>query len=45
MPSLFGKALFGPVLNSLPPGRPLPEREKSASIAVANVEDMLPGSG
>jgi len=42
---IFGMALFGPVLDSLPPGQPLPQSEEPAAIAVASDEDMQPGSG
>ena len=42
---IFGMALFGPVLNSLPLGLPLPESEEPATIAVASDEDLQTGSG
>lgn len=41
---IFGMVLFGPVLDSLPPGRPVPESEEPAAIAVASDEDMQTGS-
>lgn len=42
---IFGMALFGPVLDSLPLGSPLPESEEPATIAVASDEDMKTVSG
>jgi hypothetical protein len=41
---IFGMALFGPVLDNLPPGLPLPEREEPTAIAVASDADMRTGS-
>lgn len=41
---IFGMALFGPLLNSLPAGQPLPESEEPAAIAIASDEDLGPGS-
>ena len=41
---IFGMAQFGPVLDNLPPGLPLPEIEKPVVIAVASDEDMQTGA-
>lgn len=42
---VFGMALFGPVLDSLPLGLPLPESEEPTTIAVARDKDLQADAG